>query len=317
VYAKSGRRPPELEVLADDEGNLERPAQMDPWPSPGQSLSLRGGSLVVDVATLPAMVIDVRAQPPMLEAFVGLSQSRPRADRAVLTYARRWGLLDLCDHQLPNGHDGADVPISLALAGDIRATVQPSGCRSFFGTEPVKAWLYWSRQAAAVLGVASRLREGEWGRPQDWIVLASEGPWVTDDLLRPDLRAQLAPFIQLLIDGYPDEGRRHVERSVVSGAIQAWLGLAQATLQVRWPNAMPEMGFGASGLFGALGLQLLLAVVGARSFAICPGCGDLRAPARGRGRPRLYCEPCIKGNRPQELADARRKAARANAGFKR
>jgi hypothetical protein len=100
--------------------------------------------------------------------------------------------------------------------------------------------------------------------------------------------------------GSADQFRRYA-----SEIIQMWLRLAGVSLELRWPLARPEVGFGGGQLLGAVGLGLVLAAVGATAWAICPNCGTIHAPEVKGGRPPRYCIDCRGEKRPQRLAQSR------------
>lgn len=305
------------EGLVDDDGNLDRPLRVDPWFAPG--LNFKDGRLEVDGHDWPGR--RVTPKPPMLEKFAQLGAPGRDDEQAVLTYARKWGLLNLCQHHLPIDHEDLQVPISFTVTGTARKTlVLPEQCRSSWvlGGEPVSTWLYWSRQAAAILAILSRLRARELARAVDWSTLGEEGPWMAGASERfDDMRRHAELWTQSLVEGYKvdapaddaevEKARREVEQSVASGAIETWLRLAGAVFELRWPShGNPRVGFQVNGLFGALGLQLLQAAADSTGFAICAGCPNLIALSREPGRPSRYCADCQARHIPQRLADQRR-----------
>jgi hypothetical protein len=310
---------PEYAGLVDEEGDLDRPVRVDPWFAP--RLRLKDGRLEVDRRDWPGRA--VKPKPPMLEQFARLGAPGGDRDQAVLTYARKWGLLNLCQHYLPIDHAEVLVPISFAVTGADRVNfLPPEPCQSLWvlGGEPVSTWLYWSRQAAAILAVVSRLRDGKWARAEDWSTLGEEGPWAAGAPERLRLHAQ--QWTGSLAEGYridepadaADVARREVERSVARGAIETWLRLAGAAFELRWPaHGGPGIGFQVNGLFGALGLQLLLAAADSPGFAICAGCPTVFAPRRRRGRPTRYCADCQADRTPQRLADQRRQKKKSES----
>ena len=317
TYAWTNRQARWLELL-DAEGNLERPLLADQWFAPGRSLTVGNGSLELDWKAGRGSYQPVRAEPPMLERFVGLASAGRNADEAVLTYARRWGVLDLCDHQLPWGHEWqVQLPISFATtAGGISTFATYVECRSLAGAEPIATWMYWSRQAAALLAILARLRRSEPGMAEDWAVLGEVAPWVAQEPVDEGLlsvRDSARMWTDRLVGG---DVPMETQRDVASGAVEAWLRLANVSLELRWPQGVPEVGFRTGGLLGALGLQIMLAAVESSGWLLCPGCGSLHAPPRTRNRRRSYCEQCRSTKVPQQKASRRSRAKKAgNAAF--
>jgi hypothetical protein len=319
--------PTEYDGLFDaDEDSLDRPVRAKPWFAFGEGLHLRGDHLEVDREAWQGHAVVPKR--PMLEQFARLAAPGRDHAQAVLRYAQQWGLLELCQHQLPmdtdrlTDHEGMDLPFCFATTGMAQIWVTPSNpCRSLFGREPITTWLYLSRQAAAILAVVSRLREGQHARPEDWSTLGEEAPWVAGDA-EPvwEMRGLAHDWTERLVAGHApgpadssgDDVRRDIERTVARGAIETWLRLGGAAFELRWPaQGRPEVGFRVGGLFGWLGVQMMLAAADSPSFAICLGCGLMFAPPRGPGRPRRYCDTCRDNNKPQQLADERRGRTKA------
>lgn len=305
----SSDRSQDWQDLVDEESDqLERPLLADPWVTPGASLGVQDGCLEVDGDLWYESLRDVKAEAPMLEDFVRLAESGRDSDQAVLEYARRWGLLELCQHQLPVDHGPVHVPIALATAGGGRYTFPISTtCHGLGGREPVAAWLYWSRQAAALLAILSHLRRSEPAPSKDWESLCENPPWVAPERLEEGTLANARLSMAGLVGGrVPLE----MQRKVASGAIETWIQLAGASIELRWPGVVPVVGFRTGGLFGALGLQILLAA-GSTSLVMCPGCGIWHAPPKGRHRPAKYCQTCRKANVPHNRASQMSRAKKS------
>lgn len=86
------------------------------------------------------------------------------------------------------------------------------------------------------------------------------------------------------------------------------------TLELRWPaKGSPGVGFRVNGLFGALGLQILLAAVGSSGLLWCDGCPNVIETPRKRGRPPRYCTDCKARHIPQQRADRRRQEKKSES----
>lgn len=219
----------------------------------------------------------------MLGEFARLDQDKDGG--SILDFARRYGVLGLCEHDLPRGHNER-----VAWGGRCRSTRRSDHAR-FPGEpgedywEPLDVWREWAARAGAILSVAANLAGGRPGVPADWDAITEAGRyWYSEN--RPN--------------SLRDEGEALAEQ------VDGWLGVSGAMLGARW-----EPGRGgltattrAEGLLGAIGLQLLLTISGADGFATCAECGSLFAPTRRPvpGR-RTFCTEC------GQLA-ARRQASR-------
>lgn len=289
--------------LTAPDGSIDHTLFADEWTAPGKSLELREGHLAVDWRRYPAEASYPRATLRMLEEFTGLATNAEGQGLAVLRFARVWGLLDLCQHQLPIDHELQQVPSSFATPN---ITMLPSTpCRSLLGVEPISTWLYWSGQAAAMLRVVLSLRQGAPARPADWATLAEAPPWRASKSEfgdHPSGAEEVAVFIAS--GAAPVELQRHL----ASAAIEMWLRLSGVSLSLRWPTGLPEVAFRGGQLLGAVGLGLMLAAVGSGGWVVCPGCGTQHAPAPARGRRPQYCVDCRLEKKPQSAAQARYRA---------
>src|SRR5664280_2517825 len=193
-------------------------------------------------------------------------------------------------------HYPRELPLSFGMTsfwfqptrefGPFPGSQQPrEECRSLFGAEPISAWLYWSRQAAAILGVVTRLRAGEPMLASEVLTLTEAAPWVDGDPQALQLNE-----LNNVLRAKAHEGLANADlfQHYASEIIQMWLRLAGVSLELRWPLARPEVGFGGGQLLGAVGLGLVLATVGATAWAICPGCGTIHGAEVTGGRPRKY-----------------------------
>ena len=81
--------------------NLERRTLSDGWQIPAD-LKIENGRLFYDISDVSGEASDA---PGMLKGFLDLARGSDRdSDKAILDYAKRWGVLNLCEHNLPVGH---------------------------------------------------------------------------------------------------------------------------------------------------------------------------------------------------------------------
>jgi hypothetical protein len=155
--------------------------------------------------------------------------------------------------------------------------------------------------------------DGSVGPLRSWLVLSSEVPWIRQVEARiggtpaapiepepgADLVRQASLELDLAFLGFdpetPSSGSpsaspsRQVEhvafaRSRLAGAVDSWLLLGAVRPTLRWDAERPEIAQRSTGLFGAIGLQLTLAIA-SRGLASCANCGRGFAPRR---RPNLH-----------------------------
>jgi hypothetical protein len=184
----------------------------------------------------------VRTGPGLLEGFLKLETAR---DEAILAFARRWGPLWLCSHDLPYGHSGTCEPYFdkdlqyemeddgedeegaeddsseltldelLRLSPEERFEAEAEDYGATWYGEELSAWRELSRQMRATMRIARRLQDGQKPEIADWDVL----PFLTDALLRlvvPDFGETWNPanrFVnlhalkgELAAHGLPTEG---------------------------------------------------------------------------------------------------------------
>jgi hypothetical protein len=312
-----------------DTGRLERPVLAPRWPVP-KRIVLDGDRLRYTWTPgrdWPGITPDCLIAPAagLLEHFLRLRDAR---GSQILRYAQRWGVLGLCEHDFPAQHPPEYWP-SRAIEmhacpyawddpygrGRLRpAKRQPRRARrstcadrtrinpradfhachvrgiyeadKYVGHpwEPVDAWRTWAHRAHALLAVAAALRQKKLGAESDWrmatdMTIEAPRPWaegwrtlayVADYWLRA---ADVRPWPQ-----FQD-------------------GVVRVTLGSDW---------GHSPLFGAIAVQLVLAMSGAQGFGICDACRHMYTPRRTpRDGEHHYCQSCRDQKIPQRQAASR------------
>lgn len=92
-----------------------------------------------------------------------------------------------------------------------------------------------------------------------------------------------------------DTGKRMrgLRQLFLQDGVNEWLGDAGIRLELNWSDNEPRLTLTGGGVFGALGIQLLLAIT-ANNLAVCSGCGipylrEGRKPQAGRHN---FCPDC-------------------------
>ena len=251
-----------------------------------------------------------RLVPPsrgMLDRFIALHDAPPEQ---VRDFAREFGALGICRHGKPCAH----AP----------RTCTPLGWNGRTGFEPVAAWTHYAARARAIVNVAASLRHG--AVPSATALSRLREPPAILTSPRPGLDVVMPRSVsatydrRTMSDILSDESGADAWAMVVA-AVNLWLADGDARPQVvlhetrGGPEPRVRFGtpwsFGAPSwpLFGALGLQLALAI-GETSVAICDGCGKhyrpKRMPSVGRSH---YCSTCG----PRVAARIRQRRRRAAA----
>lgn len=218
----------------------------------------------------------------ILDQFILLCDSD---DEAILKYARTWGVLELCTHNLPSCHEfSLGAPLRLPLP----IPKPPAGIRHWFhedphqclptGREALVTWRLFSGQAKALLNIAADLQRVRLGNRDDWGKLLQE---------------RVTPAESLA-----------AHRSCLRDAIEAWLKLGRVkptiddlTIGLTWTGA---------DLFGELAVQIALAAKAMDGQVLCAACGKEYQPKRLVIRRGFnYC-PKIKCQRKAAAARAKR-----------
>jgi hypothetical protein len=221
-----------------------------------------------------------------LSRFVALSDA---SAQHIFQFAKRWGLLGLCDHGKPAAHhiedrDDRERPMLLPYRG---CTPAPA--------ESIERWRIYSRRFLVFLDVAQRLHRGE--------VITDTEVW--DQIGRPH---GFASRSLSKLEGQRKRFMRAVNLQLASVGIQPIL---------RWDRPEPVMEFGVFGalrtsLLAALSMQLAI-TVGDCKFAICSSCHKTyRPPRRTHVNQSNYCTACRNAGVPgrvrvQRLRDRRRR----------
>jgi hypothetical protein len=229
----------------------------------------------------------------MLNDFVQLWNKQPLS---VLSFANRWGVLALDEHNRP-------------CAENMEA-----------GRDPLEAWRFFSRRAMAVLNLIAALKQKKLGDLDDWKQLGASDRSREEHFRKIGVARQF-PLPQF---GFPDT----IERAgrVIGSELNSWM----AVWRKKWLEApsdfrVDNVGAGLwevqidfhGGLFPAIAFQLCLVAADADSLYCCSGCGYPYIRPRDRKRPRPghanYCPECVELGIPVRRASERYRERKANA----
>jgi hypothetical protein len=196
----------------------------------------------------------------------------------ILRFAREWGVLGLCRHNLPATHNPPPI-----LPGD---TVS-EGC-SPSGAEAIEVWYRFARIIRAMISIAAQHKQEHQGYENDWLVLLQG---TSEDNLPTNISS---------------------ERQLLSKSMNLWIGLSNIQPRLKPENAGVSLSYPFYGsLFGVLGIQLMTQVGGDGSLLKCAACGVIgsyRDLASDRWRrpkvgARFYCDDCRIDRVPQRRAE--------------
>ncbi len=309
----------------DDAARPLRGLEGEPWPAP-DTIELKNGQLVGDWGS---GFRHQRLSDGLLAGFMALADA---SDAAVLRYARRYGVLRLCHHALPDFHDASfDVLHQRPLQGKAGMLCVGRGGPRF--AESVDAWRAYAARARGLVAFALLLKDGasldSRAARETWVTAMFGGFDTAEKAER--LRAEVTDGAQRArLDTLIEDSRRDYERalrdaptdtgvggSMVAEEVRRWTELGRIGVELDWNGS----GFSASlrpqgtpSLFGALAAQLFRAV-SSSSLSLCTHCGALfqpsRKPASGR---RSYCADCRQAGVPtRDSARASYRRKRAGA----
>jgi Zn finger protein HypA/HybF involved in hydrogenase expression len=240
-------------------GALERVLPVGDWLVP-PGLKLQDKFLVYDNRPFRLNEEALIAEPKVniLFEFSGLADAD---DTGILEYARKFGVLGLCEHGKPRGHF-VHTPIK-----DLCTPIGwPFKCR-----EPIERWRFYASGFGALLRLSVALHNGQSGDAQDWkhalklpriAEHPAAGPW-----------AQIAGVINLLMTW--------------AGIAPYWVvGGKMSGVELR--TVVP-----ACALFGTLTAELLFTITRSRGLLICSDCGRFYLPQHPPPTgSRKFCPKC-------------------------
>jgi hypothetical protein len=223
--------------------------------------------------------------PGMLSEFVQLHR---KDDQQILAYARSWGVLGLCIHDLPCSHNQYPNGIENRVRPCLPELVKPlpKTGSEFRLQESLQLWRFWSLKAQSLLNIGACANQGKIARLEDWQVVKD----IWDSGLG---ETAWEPFMESAENA----------RAELARELDRWISIGQVRPQIGWRNKRgPKAQFSleavTSGpnLFGLLALNIAVAIAagdGEKGLAICSACAQSYIPKR-RPDPnrRNYCANC-------------------------
>lgn len=237
------------------------------------------------------LLVDVgeRDRPPktrtkgVLLQFCGLEGTRPPR---ILAFARRWGLLGLCEHELPWSHNPPPFPapprtgLRAAALSAIKAG-HPDAARGILENasdaalssycwpmeaEPIEVWQKFAREARALLEIGGTLSDGaRGGKPAD-----------------PELWATVYERSRRMAPWWKRESAPAGERAILARVIDEWMRVGDVRPRPLWAGSRLDVRLEGTGLFGAIARELALTLASIEALGVCEGCGAFYAPRRGQ-----------------------------------
>lgn len=268
------------------------------WIKPGE-IDLDGDNLIWRENNSQWITATEEKMHTMLSRFIKLEYADKQQ---ILDFARRYGVLGICQHQLPATHNQPLSKLPLWLdyrcpncKGSVSLFCTPqqrqdkwtnTPDRTYF--EPIERWFYFAQKARATINIAEALgsQEPKKGDSKDW----------------EDVREWLT--------GNAVPATNHISslRFVFSDVINAWLEITGVRLMFGWMvnstfkfASPPPWVSPTGGILPPLAVYIMLLVNRSRGLAICsnPECGSIfslnkKQPKKSVNRG-SYCPACRKG----------------------
>jgi hypothetical protein len=263
----------------------------------------------------------VRGTGGLLDGFVQLRTRAVKDPSAVVRFARLWGGLGLCRHGRPATHVPSANTTPFCEPVGRRTSRSPRGGTTEGGDayevrEPLSIWIDYSNRADALLTIAGLVAPGSAAE------LPSRDLWLA--AMPPEFRSDEYSTPPDGWRGFKRGDERATHRVALAAHASAWLDDARIRPRLVWSprfesfTLRPEL----DTMYGALALQLSLAIAGDFDWFRCPACRQVWNSSQlhaGQRRPRAgaptFCPPCRERNVAQDLANKnqneKRRAARA------
>lgn len=206
--------------------------------------------------------------PTLLMEFTRLSD--PKAgNEAILAFARKWGVLELCDHGLPCTHNHLQeyfMPNNWCSPNKYT-----DGERRYF--ESLRRWKYYAEQARAMLSIAACLRHGNPGRKEDWRLIFR---WSREEKHPTNFHGE----------------EYDIDKRLLIYLVNRWVALGNVRPILKSEGDCDFITFDTN-LFGKLAAQMMMVVGGTNGLGYCSACGMPYAPQRQpKSSQRNYCQEC-------------------------
>jgi hypothetical protein len=284
--------------------NLGSPIEPSYIPVPGV-IELEGDKLIWR-GVIPGLERTEYSNKELLDRFIHLADADAKQ---ILAYARKWGVLHICEHGLPASHNPQlysfspeqtveqcsplgwpEIPERFGVIEN-EEEMEPL----FSGWEPIESWRAYSRDAQAILNIAAALYRDRATRLEDWERLTNDAV----GMMTADVHTKQEHLV------------RAVKSWLVAGNVRPDIVLTKLGRGRNKVVSEPRITLGGYGpawghLFGALACQLMYAITRAKGLAFCDGCVNTYIPTRRpRSDRRNFCESCQGRGEAERQASAR------------
>ncbi len=228
----------------------------------------------------------------------------------VVAFAKKYGVLELCRHDLPASH----IPRRMwaDLAEDETSACWPVRHLGTGGVtrEKLSTWIRLATQAEATHRIAGLLTDYKSVPEENWTSIRGLLP-----------QGMVNTPGELRSQGFePREFTEAQQQRVLMMALQRWLDLGDVGFRVSWEKGSPSFTYGGTGLAGAIAIQLGLTCTRTFGFLICSNAkcslpySAKRGPKPGEAN---YCLECRGGPIPNRVRQQRHRAKKASQSSSR
>src|SRR5436853_3942166 len=139
------------------------------WRRPGE-VRVEGDKLVYSARSVPTY-LNPDEPFEILQGFLDLEGA---ASNKIVRFARRWGVLGICEHKLPATHNPGihtfvDSPAwKLIQRYEYRDSCFPVQWSGELWCEPLDEWRFWIQHANIIVRLGAELHALRSGDPKDW-----------------------------------------------------------------------------------------------------------------------------------------------------
>jgi len=211
--------------------------------------------------------------PGMLQEFLEISVTREES--ILLRFARRYGPIGICKHDLPCGHNRRSYARTLDV---MDCHPKPSRVPEWQCSEPVKLWFQFARQAQAIVDCSARLH--------------NRLPPVLEELRIANPKwSELGELLK-----NPPKASRETAKGLIEAAINTWIYYGGLRPQFRWGSRGCSVIMSAgdsTSMFGVLAAQLMLTAAASKGWVLCSDCNQFYPPNRQPNpNRRRFCPRC-------------------------
>ncbi len=209
-----------------------------------------------------------------LQSFLALEGE---GSSRIASFARRWGVLGICEHGLPASHNPGfntfiDTPgWNLIAQDEYRRNCNPVEQSSAVWYEPLDAWDFWIRQASMIVRLGADLHVNRPGKSEAWQAMGYKPESYTGFTAKgQSVRLTAEPKIPSLPPPIP------IGRMLVAQYVNDWLAITGVRPLFFWEDGEPAFCLGSEGvdtLLATLGVQILLLINKSSGYAFCSNCG--------------------------------------------